>query len=137
MLHIREGCYQFMIQDALRRLPNEACGLLSGRKNLAESFFAMKNTEESPASYLMDPKEQFHVMKHIRERNEEMLAIYHSHVASPAYPSSKDVQLAFYPDVYYVLISLQDRSHPVVKAYRIQEGKVREEPFKVAPEESR
>lgn len=97
----------------------------------------MKNTDESPLSYLMDPKEQFHVMKHIREGNEEMLAIYHSHVASPAYPSSKDVQLAFYPDVYYVLISLQDRSRPVAKAYRIQEGHVREEPFKVIPEESR
>ena len=125
-----------MIQDALRRLPNEACGILSGGKDLAENFFAMRNTDESPLSYLMDPQEQFHVMKHIRERKEELLVIYHSHVASPAYPSSKDVQLAFYPGVYYVLISLQDPSRPEVKAYRIREGKVKEEPLKVVPEES-
>ena len=136
MLRIREVCYQLMVQDAFSRLPKEACGILSGKGEVAESFFAMKNTDDSPVSYLMDPKEQFHVMKHIREREEEMLVIYHSHVASPAVPSAKDVQLAFYPNVYYLLISLADRTHPVAKAYRIREGKVTEHPFETVPQGS-
>lgn len=119
------------MEDARKRLPNEACGILSGKGDLATTFFSMKNTEGNPSRYLMDSKEQFRVVKQIRENNETMQAIYHSHVASRAYPSSTDVQLAFYPGTYYVIVSLENRVHPVAKAFRIREGSVQETPLQV------
>ena len=119
-------CYEAMIEDAKKRLPNEACGLLAG-KDLAATFYSMRNTDRSPVTYLMDPKEQFQIFKEIRSRGEKMLGIYHSHVATEAYPSAKDVALAFYSEVHYVIVSLENRKTPVAKAFRIEEEKVRED----------
>ena len=120
-----------MVKDSIRRLPNEACGILSGAADTATTFHAMANTDQNPVSYLMDPKEQFQVMKKIRLNNEKMLAVYHSHIASPAYPSAKDISFAFYPEVHYVIVSLADQKCPAAKAFRIEEGKVREEAIEV------
>ena len=71
----------------------------------------------------MDPGEQFQVMKDIRERKEKMLAIYHSHPDSVAFPSAKDVRLAYYPDSLYIIVSLAG-DIPVLKAFSINEGEI-------------
>ncbi|MBI4689660.1 MAG: M67 family metallopeptidase [Nitrospirae bacterium] len=75
--------------------PNEACGILAGRGNKVRKVYAITNIENSPVSYFMDSREQFKIMKDIRENNLSMLAIFHSHPSSPAYPSGKDVSLAW------------------------------------------
>ena len=59
------------------------------------------------------------------------MAIYHSHTASEAYPSPTDVRLAFWPEAYYLLVSLADAASPVVRAFRILDGAVKEE--EIAP----
>ena len=91
----------------------------------------MTNTEESPVSYQMDPKEQLRVMKQMREAEQEMLAIFHSHTASEAYPSPVDVSLAVYPEVSYVLVSLTDRAHPAIRSFRIEDGAIAEEDIQI------
>ncbi len=110
-----------MIIHAEEVFPEEACGILSGKGERVSHIFKMTNVEHSPVSYLMDSREQFLVMKEMREKGLDMLGIYHSHTGSDAYPSSKDINLAFY-DVAYVIVSLA-RESPVVKAYRIKEQK--------------
>ncbi len=131
MLKVSRSCYEAMIREARERLPNEACGILSGKKDIATTFYKMTNIERSPVRYLMEPKEQFRVFKEMRLKGERMLGISHSHVASAAYPSKTDVELAFYPEVHYVLVSLQDRLKPVSRAFRIEDGSVREEPLEI------
>jgi proteasome lid subunit RPN8/RPN11 len=54
-----------------------------------------------------------------------MLAIYHSHPASPARPSAEDISLALTPDVAYVIVSLQSRQ-PDAKAFLIEDSKAKE-----------
>src|SRR4030042_7068767 len=76
--------------------PIEACGLLAGTTNRAEKMYAMTNVEPSNVSYMMDPGEQFKAMKEMRANGNRMVAIFHSHPHSPAYPSPRDVSLAFY-----------------------------------------
>jgi proteasome lid subunit RPN8/RPN11 len=66
----------------------------------------------------------------------QVLVIYHSHVASEAYPSPTDVRLSqwpgtdppsdLYPGAHYVLVSLKDRDNPVIRAYTITAGVVDE-----------
>ncbi len=105
--------------------PNEACGILAGSGHEVSRLFKMRNVESSPVSYLMDSKEQFEVMKAVREGGLSIVALFHSHPASAAYPSAKDVALAFYEDSAYVIVSLSERE-PVVKAFFITSGVVDE-----------
>ena len=111
--------------------PDEACGILAGERNTAAVLYEATNAESSPVSYLIDPQEQFRIMKEIRDKGMRMVAIYHSHPYSPPYPSPTDVKLAFYPDAAYIIVSLLDRDNPVVKAYEIADGRVREIDIKV------
>lgn len=106
--------------------PSEACGILAGKNNVIDKVYEMTNIENSSVSYLMEPKEQFRVMKEMRSNGEKMIAIYHSHPDSSAYPSAKDVKLASYPDSAYVIVSLADKEKPEIRAFEINEGEVKE-----------
>jgi proteasome lid subunit RPN8/RPN11 len=54
-----------------------------------------------------------------------LLAIYHSHTHTAAFPSPTDVKLAFYPESLYVIVSLKNEE-PVIRAFNIVEGQITE-----------
>lgn len=114
-----------MLAHCKNGFPNEACGILAGRENEVSKIHKMTNVENSPVSYLMDSKEQFGIIKEMRESNLSMLAIFHSHPSSAAYPSQKDAGLAFYDDAVYVIVSLIE-TEPVVKGFSLYDGKIEE-----------
>ena len=86
----------------------------------------LKIPKDRKIRYMMDPDEQFQVMRNMRERNVAMLGIYHSHPHSEAYPSTTDIRLAFYPNVFYLIISLAEDT-PSVRAFFIVDQKITEE----------
>ncbi len=106
--------------------PHEACGILAGIEGRVARVYPVKNIDSSPVSYFMDPSEQLHIQKQMRERKEEMVAIFHSHPQSPAYPSAKDVRLAFYEDAFYMIVGLSEGITGETRAFTIVEGKVQE-----------
>jgi len=116
-----------MIEHGLRDFPNECCGLIAGKDGAPVKVFTMRNADASPASYRLDPKEQLQAFDEMDEHGWDLLGIYHSHTHSEAYPSDTDRRLAFYPDAYYLLLSLSDRESPVLRAFRILDGEVTEE----------
>ena len=123
-----------IIDHCLAGYPNEACGIVAGRTGRVERVYAMANARPGPASYEMDPGEQFRVMKDIRAAGLEMIGTFHSHPGAQAYPSSIDVERSFwpgtlspnYPDAVWMIVSLLDRDIPNVKAFRIAGGSVEE-----------
>ncbi len=115
-----------MISHCRSVYPHEACGLLAGRGEVVEKIYEMTNADRSNVSYMMDPAEQFRAMKEIRREGNRMIAIYHSHPHSPAHPSAKDVDLAFYSDSLYVIVGLSDFEKPEIRIFEIVEGTVRE-----------
>ena len=133
MIRISKEVYEAMIAHAKAGFPNEACGILGGdlKNHAARVFFPMKNLDEASISYFMDPKEQLHVFKKMRETGTEMTGIFHSHVASEAAPSQKDVRLAFYPEVSYLIVSLSDINKPILRSFKIQDEKITEEEIKL------
>jgi len=132
MLTLSKKVYDALAAHASAGYPNEACGILGGpQKGSASEFFPMKNLDESSISYFMDPKEQLQVFKKMREQKIEMTGIYHSHVASEAFPSQKDVRLAFYPEVSYLIVSLSDKAKPVLRSFQILDEKVAEEEIQI------
>jgi proteasome lid subunit RPN8/RPN11 len=81
--------------------------------------FRVTNTEASPFMYVMDPRQQLRIMDEIDAAGWELLAIYHSHTRSAAYPSRTDVELAFYPETAYLIVSIADRDRPEVRAFQL------------------
>jgi proteasome lid subunit RPN8/RPN11 len=111
-------CHE-IIAHCRRLAPKEACGILAGKDGTVTQVYPMRNVEDSPIGYAMDPREQFEVEKQMRTWGQRMLGIYHSHTKSEAEPSPVDVRLAISPDISYLLISLKDQKHPELKSYRI------------------
>lgn len=97
-------------EQALADPANEVCGLLGGQRQELTSYYPVKNIAPEPARrYLMDPAEQIAAMKAMRDRGETLTAIFHSHTDAPAQPSATDMELAYYPDTTYLILSLQSR----------------------------
>jgi proteasome lid subunit RPN8/RPN11 len=139
MLTINKADLQSIVDHCLAGYPNEACGILAGRDGRVEKVYPMTNSKPGPDYYEMDPEEQFRVMKDIRDAGLAMVGMFHSHPSGHAYPSSVDVEKAYwpgteipnYPDAIHMIVSLMDRSKPMARGYSIEEGKVTEIPLTV------
>jgi len=127
MLELPKSFIEEIIAHAREEAPNECCGIIAAKDGRAVKLFRARNAEASPYRYSVDPKDLFRIYRECEENGWEFLAIYHSHTASEAYPSPTDVRLAFWPEAYYILVSLQDAANPVVRAFRILDGAVSEE----------
>ena len=137
MLRIPKKIIDEMILHAIDDLPNEACGQVNGKNNKPLTFNRVKNVAASPYRYSMDPLTMLKLEQAREKTGEDLFAIYHSHVASEAYPSPTDIRQAFFPpgqfdrepmfpECFYILVSLaQDR--PEVRAFKIRQGGLVEE----------
>jgi len=132
MILLKKELFEQILRHCKKEFPNEACGILAGNKEDVTKIYEMANAESSPESFFMDAKEQLKVMKDIRNSGLDLVGIYHSHVASVAYPSSKDLELAFYPDASYVILTLKDKNNPGIRSFKINEGKISEEEVVIA-----
>jgi proteasome lid subunit RPN8/RPN11 len=118
-----------MIAHAIEDAPNECCGIIAGMDGTATKLYRAKNSEASPYRYNVDPKDLLRIFRETEDSGWSFLAIYHSHTMSEAYPSPTDVRLAYWPEARYILVSLADKDRPVVRAFRIEDGAVTEEPI--------
>lgn len=124
--------YEEMLAHARAQAPLEACGILGGRAGRPERFYPTPNGERSPVRYSIPPADLFRVTRELDRLGLDLVAIFHSHPATEAYPSATDVRLAFYPDARYLILSLRDPARPVLRAFRIVEGRIGEEPLTLA-----
>ena len=114
-----------MVAHAREDLPNECCGMVGGSDGKATSVIRVENSAASPLRFEMDPQGQYDALKEIEVGGGELLAIYHSHTRSAAYPSQTDVNQAVnWPDAIYVIVSLENPESPDVKAYWLKDLKI-------------
>jgi len=124
MLKIPTAIHDDLIAHAKEGFPLEVCGILGGTGDTVSAIYRMTNTDASNEHFMMDPREQFAVIKELRAQGLTMLAIYHSHPEPPARPTEEDYKLAQTPGVSYVIISLADAAVPDIKSYKISSGNV-------------
>ena len=143
-----------MVAHARALDPYECCGLLAGQDGTVSRHYRITNTvakdaqavevfdaanvkqladlsekRKAEVAYFMDPKEMLAAFKDMRERQLDLIVIYHSHTHSPAYPSMTDVGLALYPDAAYLIISLENKTAPDVQAYWIKDHRITQAEF--------
>lgn len=123
-LHLPRNYVEAMIRHARAFVPQECCGLIASEHGRAVKRYELRNIDPSVLRYNADPQDLLAAMREIWDREWELLAIYHSHTHTPAYPSATDVRLAFYPEAHYVIVSLQEPDLPSVRAFRIVDGVV-------------
>lgn len=133
MLTLNSNQQQAIFAYASETAPAECCGLIGGSDSLVRSIYPMRNiAKDVHDSYEAAPEDLFNAQRQMRERGEELLAIYHSHprAATPA-PSKKDVRLAYYPQAVYFIVGLAG-PNPIMRAFRISEREERWEEVEYA-----
>ena len=125
-----------IVEQGLREFPNECCGVIAADHGVPVKVFAMKNADASPVTYRLDGNEQLQVFDEIEEQGWELWSVYHSHTHSEAYPSETDRErskrvVPFYPDLRFLILSLQHRESPVLRSFLIDDGEVTEEELTV------
>lgn len=97
--------WEALTADAARFAPQEACGLLAGISPVVQIHYPIPNELHSTNHFRMEPQAQVNAFVDIEARGLELLAIWHSHPAGPAYPSATDLAEYAYPGVVYLIWS--------------------------------
>ncbi|CAN5230635.1 M67 family metallopeptidase [soil metagenome] len=121
--HIRDE----IVAHARTDVPYETCGLLAaGPDGVVTGHWTVPNADRSMTWFRMDPKAQLGAMRAMDDADLEWCAIWHSHTHTEAYPSPTDIdQAQHWPGIVALIVSLQD-PEPILRAYDIAGGEVRE-----------
>ena len=123
LVHITADVRAGIEEHALKSRPAECCGLLSGSDGLITDLHPLRNGADRPETrYFASPEDLFAAMRRIRDANQALLGIYHSHPRTPAYPSASDVEMAFYPEAFYFIVSLEPEIE--LRAFRIEGSRI-------------
>lgn len=136
MFIVDRATYEAIVAHARRDHPDEACGMVAGIGGKPTRVIPMTNTARSPTFYEMDSMEVLRTLRAMEDADEELLAIYHSHTATEAYPSRTDISIAGFPEAHYILVSTRPELGDDVefRSYRIVDGAVTEEEVRIAAE---
>lgn len=119
--------YNTILSHCIDGLPNESCGLLAGTKEndvvTVTKVYLLTNVDASREHFSMDPKEQLKALKDARANGYGIVGNFHSHPESPSRPSEEDKRLAFDPFIEYMILSLMEEGHPVLKSFGIDKEK--------------
>ena len=96
----------------------EVCGLVGSSSSGEKFYYSIDNIADKPdCRFLMDAPQQISAMKKMREKQQQLFAIVHSHPNASAQPSQLDIQENAYKDVFYIIISLNTKGVLEMRAY--------------------
>ena len=122
VISLQQAHVDEILDHARAEAPRECCGLVGGTSGRAQTVYPTRNAAADPfITYEASPQDLFAAQRKMRERGEQLLAIYHSHPRSAdPKPSDTDVRLAYYPTAVYFIVGLGG-AHPSLGAFRISE----------------
>lgn len=125
-LYLSQAVVAALLHHARAALPLEACGYLAGHHALGQRIYPLRNMEQSPVRFRLDPAEQFQAVRAMRQEGLQLLAVYHSHPQGPAWPSTEDRRWACDPALSYLILAPEDPLHPL-RSFVVQQGNLQEE----------
>lgn len=116
-----------MITQARKDPKCECCGLLAGCDGIITHVFPAENVAPDPAkNYEIAPRETVRLMREFRATGLAFLGIYHSHPKGNNKPSQRDIELAYYSEQAYFILSPRPDAPRAVRAFSIRHGLVTE-----------
>jgi proteasome lid subunit RPN8/RPN11 len=125
-LHLQPGVAKEIIAHAREGYPEEVCGIIAGGGGSGIAAYRGQNRSSTPCEAYELDTETLARQIDFEDAGLALAALYHSHPTGPEVPSELDVERAFYPDSSYVICSLVDPARPVLRAFQIADGAVRE-----------
>lgn len=126
-IHLPRLLINQLLHHAQQSPAAEVCGLVGARAGMAVRCYPVANVAPDPRRlFAMDPAQQIAALRALRDRGEELFAIYHSHPSTPPLPSATDLAQAAYPEALYLIISLQTRGVLEMRGFRLKSGTVAE-----------
>jgi proteasome lid subunit RPN8/RPN11 len=136
VLSISTGLAEELLAHARSEAPNEACGILAGSlaDGRATAYHPARNADASAFVYTVHPDDLVRIVLGIEDAGQDLVAIFHSHIQTPAVPSPTDRRQAMYPDAIYLLATLVDPDvlpMQALRAWRIRDGEATEAPLRI------
>lgn len=114
-----------IIRHAVACYPLEACGLVAadtdGKLRMA---YPLTNAEASPSRFTLDAREHFGAVCHAESHGWDIAGVFHSHPTGSADLSPTDIAQVHPAHWVHLVVGL--RTHPELRAWRIDAGRVRE-----------
>lgn len=109
-----------LLHHAQLNTEQEVCGLVASQQGMACEVYPVRNVaEHADHLFAMDPKEQVEAMRQMRDKGQQLFAIYHSHPHAPAEPSLRDLAEAAYPEALYLIISLNTKGVLEIRGFHL------------------
>jgi [CysO sulfur-carrier protein]-S-L-cysteine hydrolase len=122
LLRLPAAVREALIAHAQREAPNECCGLLIGRGQTVSDAHPARNTVASHTRFQINPADHFVAIRKARAAGLEVIGAYHSHPASAALPSARDLAEASEGAPVMVIVSLEAPGQPVVRGFVLEPG---------------
>jgi proteasome lid subunit RPN8/RPN11 len=112
-----------------RDYPDEACGVLLGRRCLVAEALALPNAkeEERRRRFVIRPGDYIAADREARRRSLEILGFYHSHPDHPAKPSELDRENAW-PNMHYIVVAVAHGAAGEATSWMLTEDRARFDP---------
>lgn len=133
MIELPRSLANALIAHAREGAPNEVCGVAGVQNGRVVRLERTRNAAATPrVRFEIDSRDLAKVI--YIERDGLEVGFYHSHPASPAYPSSTDVAFArWWPGTLQLMVSLRfdGSTGPELHAYRIEGDTIHVEPLQI------
>ena len=140
-LRLTRAQYEQVVAHCFDGFPDEACGLLAGPLADDEptgevtAVYPCENAAHSARVYRVGGRDLVRATLDANSRGEEIVAVWHSHTHTDAYPSPTDVAQAVEAQKLerpwlYPIVSLK-YGEPVLRAYWLRDGTITEVPVEV------
>ena len=124
-VHLTEAQLRAIQEAAEAAYPEEACGLLVGRRApggacRVSAVEASANVAEPPrtARFEVDPKLRLHLERALRDGPDSVIGVYHSHPNGCAAPSDTDRAMIFEPAMIWLITAVGEDGAGATLAWR-------------------
>ena len=126
-LHLPRPLVNKILAHAQQNPDIEVCGLIGNSNSNEKNYYPIDNIANNPSCrFLMDAPQQISAIKKMRDKQQQLFAIVHSHPSTNATPSQLDIDESNYKDVFYIIISLNTKGVLEMRAYTQQQKNMQE-----------
>ena len=127
---ITQRHYDKLIKQGYDNLPYETGGFLGGKNGVICAIMPTfnKDWDTTTDTFKIDDGDILRAHTFFQKHNLKYFSVYHTHPKGVAYPSEADINTGH---KYHFIISYQDKENPQFNAFRIDDRKPIQLPFKV------